>query len=64
MRVFCTTLLLISLFSIQSNAQAPGSAEAHVAAAKAVAASAPKDAKNELDYDYMRHITVREETVA
>ena len=53
MRIVCGTLLVICLFSIHSNAQAPGSAEAHVAAAKAIAASVPKGAKNELDYDYI-----------
>src|SRR5438046_2365013 len=53
MRLVGTTLLLISLLSIQSNAQAPASAEAHVAAAKAIADSVPKGARNELDYDYI-----------
>jgi len=53
MRVVCSTLLVIFLFSIHSNAQATGSVEAHVAAAKAIQASVPKGAKNELDYDYI-----------
>jgi metallo-beta-lactamase class B len=46
-------LLLIGWTSIQENAQAQTTAEAHVAAAKAIAASAPKAVKNELDYDYI-----------
>jgi metallo-beta-lactamase class B len=46
-------LLVIGLVSIPAGAQAPGSAEAHVAAAKAIAASVPKGAGNELDYDYI-----------
>src|SRR5215472_8361307 len=46
-------LILILLISIQAYAQAPDSADAHLAAAKAIRASVPKDAKNELDYDYI-----------
>jgi hypothetical protein len=49
----CTFLILIGLMSVHSYAQAPGSAEAHVAAAKTIQASVPNDAKNELDYDYI-----------
>src|SRR5207244_10959804 len=48
-----STLLLIGLISIQANAQVLGSPEAHVAAAKAIAASVPAGAKNELDYAYI-----------
>src|SRR5579862_7893620 len=51
--ILCSSLLLIGLVVIPASAQAPGSAEAHVAAAKAIAASVPKGAKNELDYDYI-----------
>jgi hypothetical protein len=39
------------LGSLQANAQ--GTAESHVAAAKAIADSVPKNAKNELDYSYI-----------
>src|SRR4051812_9570325 len=51
--ILCSALLLIGLVSIHANAQAPGSAEAHVAAAKAIAASVPAGAKYELDYAYI-----------
>ncbi len=46
----CSPLLLTGLVSIPAGAQTPGSAEAHVAAAKAIAASVPKGAKNEFDF--------------
>jgi len=51
--ILCSVLLLIGWTSIPANAQAQGTAEAHVAAAKAIAASVPRAAKNELDFDYI-----------
>ena len=51
--IFCSVLLLIGWTSIPANAQSQGTAEAHVAAAKAIAASVAKTAKNELDFDYI-----------
>jgi metallo-beta-lactamase class B len=50
--IFAGILLSIGWVATQASAQAKGSPEAHVAAAKAIAASA-KNAKNELDYDYI-----------
>jgi metallo-beta-lactamase class B len=50
-RILCGVLLLIGLGSIEATAQ--GTADAHVAAAKAIAASVPKSVKNELAYDYI-----------
>jgi metallo-beta-lactamase class B len=49
--IFCNVLFLIGWGSLQANAQ--GTAESHVAAAKALADSVPKNAKNELDYSYI-----------
>ena len=49
--IFCNVLFLIGWGSIRANAQ--GTAEAHVAAAKAIADSVPKNARNELDYPYI-----------
>ena len=51
--ILSSVLLLIGWTSIPVNAQAQSTAEAHVAAAKAIAASVPKTAKNELDFDYI-----------
>ena len=51
--IVCTVLLVIGWMSIPAGAQSKDSAEAHVAAAKAIAASVPKTAKNELDSDYI-----------
>ena len=51
--ILCSSVILIGLISIHATAQAPGSAEAHVAAAKAIAASVPAGAKLELDYKYI-----------
>src|SRR5262245_32162893 len=49
----CTVLLLSCWAAVPARAQAKDSAEAHVAAAKSIAASVQKGAKNELDYDYI-----------
>ena len=49
--ILCSVALLIGWGSIRANAQ--GTAEAHVAAAKAIADSVPKNARNELDYPYI-----------
>jgi metallo-beta-lactamase class B len=51
--ILCSTLLLIGMISVEASAQAAGEAEAHVAAAKAIAASVPENAKYDLDYRYM-----------
>jgi metallo-beta-lactamase class B len=51
--IICSALLAMGLISIQANAEAADAADSHVAAAKTIAASVPKGAKNELDYDYI-----------
>ena len=51
--ILCSVLFLIGWSSTPANAQVQRTAEAHVAAAKAIAASVPKTAKNELDFDYI-----------
>src|SRR5437588_12421938 len=51
--IICSALLATGLISIQAKAEAADAADSHVAAAKAIAASVPKAAKNELDYDYI-----------
>src|SRR5262244_735719 len=51
--VLCSVLLLIGWTSIPAHAQDKNAAERHVAAAKAIADSVPKTAKNELDYSYI-----------
>jgi metallo-beta-lactamase class B len=51
--IVCSVLLLIGWAPIPANAQDKGVAERHVAAAKAIADSVPKTARNELDYQYI-----------